>query len=185
MYHCAYPDVLESTPKAFPIAHARSHIFQGKPYGCDVWSGIAQLPVVQLPIVQLPVAQVRTPPFQGNTFGVTWRLMTSHPVAMLLPVMHNGTFCTTTIVRKMHGNRLCMHTRSLPITWLPVPVTWLPVTSIPVRAAFGDVTSGSSSSNGTLALPIYYLPKTLRFEWTIPIQHDVFTFELIIPFQVI
>jgi hypothetical protein len=149
------PDVLESTPKALPIPHARSHIFQGKPYGCDVWSDIAQL----------PVAQARTPPFQRNPFGVTWRLMTSHPVAMLLPVIHNGTFCTTTIVRKMHWNWLCMRTRSLPVTWLPVPVTWLPVTSIPVRAASGDVTSGSSSWNGTLAVPIYYLPKTLRFEW--------------------
>jgi hypothetical protein len=72
--------------------------------------------------------------------------------------MRNGTFCTTTIVRKMHGNRLCMHTRSLPVTWLSV----MP---FPVRAASGDVNSVSSSSNGTLAVPIYYLPKTLRFEW--------------------
>jgi hypothetical protein len=38
-------------------------------------------------------------------FGVTWRLMTSLPVAMLPPVMHNGTFCTTTIVRKKRGKK--------------------------------------------------------------------------------
>jgi hypothetical protein len=30
--------------------------------------------------------------------------------------------------------------------WLPVPVTWLQVTSFLVRAASGDVTSGSSAS---------------------------------------
>jgi hypothetical protein len=29
----------------------------------------------------------------------------SHPVAMLLPVMRNGTFCTTTIVRKKRGEK--------------------------------------------------------------------------------
>ena len=134
-------DVLDRTSRTLPIPHARTHIFQGKSYGCDVWSDIAQLP-----------------PFWKISFGVTLHLMTSHPVAMLHPVMRNGTLCTTTIVRKMHVNRLCMHTRSLPVTWLPV-------TSFPVRVASCDVNSGSSSSNATLTVPIYYLPKTLRFEW--------------------
>jgi hypothetical protein len=32
--------------------------------------------------------------------------VTSHPLAMLLRVMSNGTFCTTTIVRKKRGNAL-------------------------------------------------------------------------------
>ena len=32
--------------------------------------------------------------------------MTSHPVAMLLPVMLNSTFCSTTIVRKKRRNAL-------------------------------------------------------------------------------
>ena len=63
-----------------------------------------------------------------------------------MSVMHKGTFCTTTIIRKKRGKNTGVRTRSLPVTWLPVPITWLPVTSFPVRAACGDVTSGSSSS---------------------------------------
>jgi len=35
-------------------------------------------------IEQLPVAHARTPPFQGNPKGVTWRLMTSLPVKKAL-----------------------------------------------------------------------------------------------------
>ena len=72
---------------------------------------------------QLPVAHVRT---RGN------------PVTLLtvaLSVMHNDTFCTTTIVRKKRGNRLRMRTRSLPFTWLPIPV----------RA--GEVTYGSFTTS--------------------------------------
>jgi hypothetical protein len=80
--------------------------------------------------------------------------MTSHPVAMLLPVMRNGT----SKVWKKRGNRLRMHTWSVPVTWLPVPDKWLPVTSFLVRAVPGDITPGSSSSNATLAVPIYYKP---------------------------
>jgi hypothetical protein len=30
--------------------------------------------------------------------------------------------------------------------WIPLPVMWLPITSFPVMAASGDVTSGSSTS---------------------------------------
>ena len=103
-------------------------------------------------IAQFTVAHAQTPPFQENPFGITWRLMTSHPVDMLLPVMRNGT----SKVWKKHGNGLRMHTWSLLVTWLPVPDTWLPVTSFLVRAVPGDVTPGSSSSNATLAVPIYY-----------------------------
>ena len=61
--------------------------------------------------------------------------VTSNPVAMLLPVMHNDTFCTITIVRKKRGDRLRVRTRSLPVTWLSItsfPVTWFSVTSPPV-----------------------------------------------------
>jgi hypothetical protein len=53
-----------------------------------------------------------TPHGQTSTFGlmtslpVTSLSVTSHPVAILLPVMHNGTFCTTTMVRKKRGNAL-------------------------------------------------------------------------------
>ena len=49
---------------------------------------------------------------------ITWHFMTSHPVAMLFPVMRNGTFCTAPIVRKKarepHAQNI------LPVTWLPV-----------------------------------------------------------------
>ena len=71
--------------------------------------------------------RMRAPhPHKGTRFGVTWRLMTSHPsVAMLLPIMRNGTFCTTTIVSKKRGNRLRM--RTFPVMWLPVPVASLPI----------------------------------------------------------
>jgi len=58
-----------------------------------------------------------------------WRLFRSHPVAMLLPVMRNGAFCTTTIVRKKRENALpgmrrtyfrsldWRHFRSRPVIW--------------------------------------------------------------------
>ena len=39
----------------------------------------------------------------GTSVPVLWRHFRSHPVAMLLPVMRNGTFSTTTIVRKKCG----------------------------------------------------------------------------------
>jgi hypothetical protein len=84
-------------------------------------------------------------PSKGTPFGVGWRLMTSHPVAML--VMHNGTFCTTTIVRKNAGTCCaCAEHTSGHATSCEI---------ISVRAASGDVTSGSSSSNATLAVLIY------------------------------
>jgi hypothetical protein len=86
----------------------------------------------------------------------------SLPVA--LSVMRNGSFCTTTIVRKKRGKRLRMRTRSL---------LWL---SVMVRAASGDVgdvddvTSGSSTWrspwNTTWTVLIYYccvLPSV--YEW--------------------
>ena len=55
-----------------------------------------------------------------------WRHFRSHPVAMLLPVMRNGTFSTTTIVRKKCGKNPGMsrtyirdwrHFRSLHVLW--------------------------------------------------------------------
>jgi hypothetical protein len=52
-------------------------------------------------------------PSKGTAFGVTWRLMTTHPpVAMLLPVMRNGTFCATSIVSKKRATGCaCAHFR--------------------------------------------------------------------------
>ena len=83
----------------------------------------------------LPVTHVRIPPFQGNPLRgrVTFDDVTRHVVQSILPVM-----------------------------WLLIPVTWLPVKSFPVKAASGDVTSGSSS-NATLAVLIYYL--YCRYIW--------------------
>ena len=94
------------------------------------------------------------PTLPRNSFGVAWLSVTSHPVAMLLPVMRNGRLCTTTIVRKKSGENLGMRTRSLPVMCLqfrsydfrsgPLPVTSLPVA--PPRF----------SSNVALAVLIYY-----------------------------
>jgi hypothetical protein len=46
---------------------------------------------------------------------VTSLSVTSHPVAMLLPVMSNGTFCTTTMVRKNARECTSGHAQSHPI----------------------------------------------------------------------
>ena len=125
-----------------------SHPSKGTPLGSrdDWWRHFRLKGPNRVVIGQFSVGHACIPPFQRNPFGVTWRLMTSHLVAKLLPVMRNGTFCITTIVRKKRGNRWRMRTRSFPVMWLPVPVTWLPVTSFLVRVASGDVTSGSSAS---------------------------------------
>jgi hypothetical protein len=135
-------EVLESTPRTPPIPHACSHIFQGKPYGFDVWSDIAQL----------SVAYARTQPFQGNPFGETTlnnvtsdsHATSGHAQWYILYYYYS---------RKNARNRLCTRSRWFPVTWLPVLVTSLPVA--PPRF----------SLNPTLAVPIYYLPKTLKFEW--------------------
>jgi hypothetical protein len=135
-----------------------------------------------------------------QSLPVTWLLFMSHPLAMLLPVMHNCTFRTTAMVRKKKGvfYHVCVLTvvfllNNLRIKWmkwsiyspkspsrrslciypglwlalyrmirtkarectsghvqniLPVmtslPIMWLPVTSFPVRAASGDVTSSNA-----------------------------------------
>ena len=58
-----------------------------------------------------------------------------YPVS--ISVMRNGTFCTTTIVRKKRGNRLRMRTPSLTVRAASGHVT------------SGDVTSGSSTLRST------------------------------------
>jgi hypothetical protein len=123
-----------------PVAHARTPPFQGNPFGVT-WRLMTSLPVKRPDYGEYCSTSgcAYAHPSKGNPFGVTWRFMTSHQVSMLLPVMRNSTFCTTTIVRKS-GNRLSMRTRSLPFTWLPV-------TSFPVRTASCDVTSGSTTSH--------------------------------------
>ena len=44
--------------------------------------------------------QLRSHPKSNHPLSVTSLSDTSHPVAMLLTVIRNGTFCTTTMVRK-------------------------------------------------------------------------------------
>ena len=81
-----------------------------------------------------------------NILPVKSLSVTSHPVAM--SGMHNGTFCTTTIVRKKTrggGIRACAEHTS--------------VTSLSVRAASGDVTSFPSlpvMRNGPIPDPPKY-----------------------------
>jgi hypothetical protein len=151
----------------------RARIFsRGTPTG-EVWSDIAQHPVAHAHTPRLPREprrghvtfdditsgekaplgrilrtfrlRMRTP-FQGNPLWL--RYLRSHPVAM--PVMRNGTFCTT-IVRKKRGNRLRIGTRSLPVTWRHFRSGLLPVTSIPVAPP-----PCTTTSNMTWTVLIYY-----------------------------
>ena len=158
-YECTIHKLTNNWKGPYIVTIARSHIFQGKPYGVT-WCLMTSLPVMSHHVAMLlPVAHAHTSPFQWNPFGVTWRLMTSlqvnspnrediaqhaitlvpvtwclvtslpvtsHPVTM--SVMHNGTFCTTTIVRKKtrgeiracaehssgHGHFRWRHPRSRP-----------------------------------------------------------------------
>jgi hypothetical protein len=50
-----------------------------------------------------------------TSIPVTSLSVTSHPVAMLLPVMRNGTFCTTTMVRKK-AREYAEHTSGYDVT---------------------------------------------------------------------
>ena len=91
------------------------------------------------------------PQGQSSTFGhmtslpVTSLSVTSHPVAMLFPVMRNGTYCTTTMVRKKHRNalpgirrkyfRLWRSFQSRDFIWHHFQSGLLPVTSLPVTHA--------------------------------------------------
>jgi len=67
--------------------------------------------------------------------------MTSHPVAMLLPVMDNGTFCTTTIVRKSAGCACSEHTSGHVTDVISGHVT------------SGDVTSGQGPMTSLSVAP--------------------------------
>ena len=169
------PDVLESTQMALAIVHACSHIFQRKPYGrrligyCTAFGSAC----VHTTLPREPLRGRVT--FDDVTSGEKaplWRILcnfrlrlrephssTAQTVAMLLPVMRNGIFSTTTIVRKNRRNRLWMRTRSLPVLWLPE-------TSFPVKAASGDFTSVSSSSNVALSVLIYYSRLEVQYRST-------------------
>ena len=107
--------------------HARIPPFQGKPYGwrligyCATYGCACALPYFPWGDVTFDDVtsgenaligrilrnfrlRMRTPHLREPPSGVTW--LSSLPVAM--SVMRNGTFCTTTIVRKKRGNRLRM-----------------------------------------------------------------------------
>ena len=105
-----------------------------------------------------------TPQGQSTTFGlmtslpVTSPLVKSHPVAMLLPVMRNGTFRTTTIVKKAQENDVTScdvtsdHVTSLPVTSHPLAML-LPVmrngtfrTTTIVRKKARECTSGHAQN---------------------------------------
>ena len=100
---------------------------------------------------------------ESPTFGlmipVTSFSVTSHPVAMLLPVMNNGTFFTTTMVRKKAQECTFGHAQNILPVITSLPITWLHVTSFPVRAASSDVTSSSACvmDRSPLLLPKYSL----------------------------
>ena len=95
--------------------------------------------------------------FQGSRFGVKWPSVTSLPVAML--IMRNGTFCTTTLVRKKRGNRLRVR-RTYFRDWRHFLLGHIPVTSLPVMSLSAHahaITSGNTPWNTTLSVLICYL----------------------------
>jgi hypothetical protein len=78
-----------------------------------------------------------------TSLPVTSLSVTSHPVAMLLSVMSNGTFCTTTIVRKkggVHFRACAEHTSGNDVTSGHVTSCYF----TPVRATSGYVTSSNA-----------------------------------------
>jgi hypothetical protein len=107
-----------ATPRTIKITH------QGE---SPTFGRMTSLPVTSLPVTSLSVTSLS---------------VTSHPVAMLLSVMSNDTFCITTIVRKKrgctseHAQNILPVMTSLPLKWLhatslqsgPLPVTSIPVT---------------------------------------------------------
>jgi hypothetical protein len=141
----------------------RAPIFsQGKLYGVR-WLFITSFPVKTLigRNPRLPVTHVCIPPFQGNPLRgrVTFDDVTSGS-----HVGHTQWYILYYYYSKKKTREPVAHAQNIfPVMWPPVPVTWLPVKSFPVRAASSDFTSGSSSSNATLAVPIYYL--YCRYIW--------------------
>ena len=133
---CKTPLEYYTTPRTIKI------ISQGE---SPTFGLMTSLPVTSLPVTSLPV--------------------TSHHVAMLLSVMSNGTFCTTTIVRKKARGGTSGHAHNILPVITSLPVTWLHVTSFPVRAASGDVTSSNACvmARSPLLSPKYALsyPDTL------------------------
>jgi hypothetical protein len=106
---------------------------------------------------------------------VTWLPFMSHPLAMLLPVMHNCTFRTTAMVRKKARECPSGHVQNILPVMTSLPVTWLHVTSFPVRAASGDVTSSNAyaMARSPLLPPKYSLscPDTLLWYLDAPQAH--------------
>jgi hypothetical protein len=112
-----------------------------------------------------------------TSLPVTWLPFMSHPLAMLLPVMHNCTFRTTAMVRKQARGCPSGHVQNILPVMTSLPVTWLHVTSFLVRAASGDVTSSNAyaMARSPLLPPKYSLscPDTLLWylDWGDPIDN--------------
>ena len=86
-----------------------------------------------------------------------WRLLIIRLVSSSFPC--KGTFCSTTIIRKMRGK-----IASLPVIWA-LPVTWL--TSLLVMTSLPVARSSSSSSSNThrvmMTNPIIFWKPIIRF----------------------
>jgi hypothetical protein len=112
-----------------------------------------------------------------TSLPVTWLPFMPHPLAMLLPVMHNCTFVTSAIVRKKARECPSGHVQNILPVMTSLPVIWLHVTSFPVRAASGDVTSSNACAmaRSPLLPPKYSLscPDTLLWylDWGDPIDN--------------
>jgi len=94
---------------------------------------------------QLPVAHAHTLPPSGS------RDLRSLPVALVLPVMRNGTFCTTTRVRKKTRETVAQLQVAHAHNILPVRASSGHVTHV-TSGLVNDVTSGLVTSGRSTSL---------------------------------
>ena len=113
---------------------------------------------------KLPVAHAHT---QGGPKGSSD--LRSHPVAMLLLLLRKKRGGKSRACAEPTSDQDRLRTGPLPVTWLchfrskgptRADIAQLPVAHahdiLPDRVTFGHVTSGSTTSNATLSVPIYY-----------------------------
>jgi hypothetical protein len=146
---------------------------------------VTSLPVTPLSVTSNPVTilllVMRNDTFYTNTIvrkmrgqmtslpvpslPVTWLPVMSHALAMLIPAMSNGTFRTTTMVKKKKRECTSGHVQNILPVMTSLPVTWFHVTSFPVRAVSGHVTSSISYAMARSTL----LPRNMP--WAVSIYY--------------
>jgi hypothetical protein len=110
-----------------------------------------------------------------TSLPVTWLPVMSYPLTMLLPVIRNGTFRTTTMVRKKARECTSGHVQNITPAMTSLPVTWLHVTSFPVRATSGDITSSNACAmtRSHLLPPKYALTCPAILLWFLDLEDPI------------